>query len=202
MTAERAAIAALAALFAITVAWWALALWPVSSGPSEWLVRARAVCFNAGPDGLPDPSGWMLLIGQPIGMFALLMVFAGDAVRGGVGLLAGSLAGRAAFVVTGAILVVGLYGAFVRVGSAREADALIMSGDLPAPTYPRLDREAPALDLLDQHGERVTLERFRGQPVLITFAFGHCEAICPLVVHETRQAQSRLREDGVNTAML
>jgi len=74
----------LVALLGITVAWWALALWPVEGVPPAWLERARAVCFNAGPSGLPDASGWLLLVGQPIGMLAVLMVIAGDAVRTGV----------------------------------------------------------------------------------------------------------------------
>jgi len=82
--AVRGAMIGLVALLGITVAWWALALWPVEGVPPAWLERARAVCFNAGPSGLPDASGWLLLVGQPIGMLAVLMVIAGDAVRTGV----------------------------------------------------------------------------------------------------------------------
>src|SRR3990172_488363 len=72
------AVAALGSLAAITAAWWALALWPVPGGVPEWLARARFVCFNAGPDGLPDASGWLLLVGEPIGMLAVLLAVWGE----------------------------------------------------------------------------------------------------------------------------
>ena len=61
----------LGAILVVTVAWWALALWPSEGVPPAWLLRARQVCFNADGSGLPQASGWMLLIGQPIGMVAV-----------------------------------------------------------------------------------------------------------------------------------
>jgi cytochrome oxidase Cu insertion factor (SCO1/SenC/PrrC family) len=60
--------------------------------------------------------------------------------------------------------------------------------------YERLDRPAPGLRLTDQHGETLTLERFVGRPVLLTFAFGHCETVCPAVVHDVRAAVERLAD--------
>ena len=198
---ERAALIALVGWFAVTLAWWAFALWPLSGEPTQ-LARARAVCFNTGPTGLPDASGWMLLIGQPIGMFAILMVVGGDAVRGTLSFLRANLLGRIALVGTAVIALVGLGAASVRVANAQPDGAFVVNREMPAATYPRLDRPAPSLGLVDQAGDIVTLERFRGRPVLMTFAFGHCEAICPTVVHETRQAQRRLQETGREVAML
>lgn len=198
---ERAAIVALVAWFAITLAWWAFALWPLSGEPTQ-LARARAVCFNTGPTGLPDASGWMLLIGQPVGMFAVLMVFAGDAVRGAISFLRGGLTGRAMLAGAGIVTVLGLGAASVRVANAQPVGTFVLNQDMPASTYPRLDRPAPPLGLVDQGGEVADLERFRGRPVLMTFAFGHCEAICPTVVHETRRAQRLLQEVGRDVAMV
>ena len=198
---ERAALIALVAWFIITVAWWAFALWPLSGEPTQ-LARARAVCFNTGPTGLPDASGWLLLIGQPIGMFAVLMVFAGDAVRGGVGWLRHTLWGTLSLGAAGLVTVVGLSAATVRVANAQPTGTFVLSQETPAATYPRLDREAPALGLVDQDGVLTQLDRFRGRPVLMTFAFGHCAEICPMVVHETRLAQQRLQEDGEDVAMV
>jgi protein SCO1/2 len=60
---------------------------------------------------------------------------------------------------------------------------------MPAADHPRLDRAAPPLGLIDQHGETVGLERLAGRPVLVTFAFGHCADICPLVVDNARRAR-------------
>ena len=71
---QTAGVGALAFLLLVTAAWWALALLPVPGETPEWLARTRAVCFNATESGLPDASGWLLLIGTVIfsGTVALL----------------------------------------------------------------------------------------------------------------------------------
>lgn len=194
---EKAGVGALAFIALVTVAWWALALWPVAGAGPEWLARARAVCFNAGGDGLPDPSGWLLLIGQPLGMTAVLMVGWGRAVKAGLRRLGRSLAGRAALGGAAAVLLVGLGLAGVRVAQAREAAVVQLPGEeLPPSTYPRLDRPAPVTALTDQHGQPFRLDQLRGGPALVTFAFGHCRTVCPLVVEGAKEARRRLLEAG------
>jgi protein SCO1/2 len=56
----------------------------------------------------------------------------------------------------------------------------------------RVNDEAPALALVDQRGETISLDRFRARPVLVTFAYGHCETVCPIVVAEVLSAQRQL----------
>ncbi len=58
----------------------------------------------------------------------------------------------------------------------------------------RIDDESPALALLDQDGRPVTLEAFRGRPVIVTFAYAHCETVCPLTVDDVLAAERRLRD--------
>ena len=70
---EAWALGAAVVLLAITWLWWAFALWPVDAS-AEWLTRARNVCFGVGPSGMPDAGGWILLIGQPLGMAGVLVV--------------------------------------------------------------------------------------------------------------------------------
>jgi len=80
MTARGAlALGALATILAITAAWWALALWPLAGAPA-WLARTREVCFGAAPGGLPDAGGWILLIGEPVGLVTVLAVVWGGAL--------------------------------------------------------------------------------------------------------------------------
>ena len=67
------ALLTLVAIIAITAAWWALALWPVGASEPEWLLRTRAACFGSAPGGLPDAGGWVLLIGEPLGMTAFFL---------------------------------------------------------------------------------------------------------------------------------
>jgi cytochrome oxidase Cu insertion factor (SCO1/SenC/PrrC family) len=73
---------------------------------------------------------------------------------------------------------------------------------LPPETYPRLDRAAPALALVGQHGDVVDIADLRGRPVLVTFAFAHCETICPVVVRHSLDAQAALRGTGDDVAVL
>ncbi len=201
--AVRGAMAAMTALLAITVAWWVLALWPVAGVPPAWLERARQVCFNAGPSGLPDASGWMLLVGQPIGMLAVLMVVAGDAVREGLRRARGKPAGRIALAAAAGVVVAGTALAGVRVaGAPGDAEWLeAVRAEVPA-TYPRLDRRLPAIELVDQRGEAFTWERIAGRPALLTFGFGHCETVCPMTVMNARRVQDRLRGEGREMALV
>ncbi len=196
--AVRGAMIGLLGLLAITVAWWALALWPVEGVPPAWLERARAVCFNAGASGLPDASGWLLLVGQPIGMLAVLMVIAGDAVRTGVGRAFASPAGLLGVAGVVGVLLAGVVLAAVRVvGAPRDAEWLeAVSVRVPA-SYPRLDRPLPEVTgLVDQHGEAFDWGRVAGRPALLTFGFGHCTTVCPMTVMAAREVQDRFRAEG------
>jgi cytochrome oxidase Cu insertion factor (SCO1/SenC/PrrC family) len=58
----------------------------------------------------------------------------------------------------------------------------------------RLDRPAPALGLVDQRGATISLAALRGRPVLVTFAYAHCQTVCPLVVQEVVRARERLTD--------
>ncbi len=192
-----AALGALAFLVVVSAAWWALALWPTPGETPAWLARARYICFNAGPSGLPDASGWLLLIGQPLGMLAVLMAIWGDAVRSGLRRVLARPAGRLALGACALLLLTGLMAAAARVATAQNEPPpfATTSGSVPD-TYPRLDRPAPDLGLVDQSGARVDLETLDGRPALVTFAFAHCETVCPAVVREVVQAQERLRGAG------
>ncbi len=201
-SAERAqgrdglAIAAFLLVLAITLAWWALALWPLTDAAPGWLHRTRAVCFGTQTSGLPDASGWIALIVQPMLMFGVLFSVWGGAVGRGMRMLSARPAGRAALLLAAISLVTGAAAVGARVSSQ-----LVLAEELarsePARTadgYPRLDRTIPNFRLRDQHGDVVTPERFTGRSMLVTFAFAHCSTICPLVVAEALQAQRRLAD--------
>ena len=195
----RTALFALGFLLGVTALWWALALWPVSGAPPAWLARARWVCFNVGDSGLPDAAGWLLLVGQPLGLGLALALGWGRELRGGFRELLASRSGRALLATLALCVALGLGAAALRVAQATDlavpADVAAAQEPLP-PTYPRLDRPAPELGLVDQQGAVLDLARLRGRPALVTFAFGHCESVCPALVHEVRTAQASLRERG------
>ena len=202
--AVRGAVIGLAALLVITVAWWALALWPVEGVPPAWLERARAVCFNAGPSGLPDASGWLLLVGQPIGMLAVLMVIAGDSVREGLRRTFRLPTGRVGITLAFGVLGTGVVLAAVRVaGAPRDAEWLAAASERVPATYPRLDRPLPEVaGLVDQRGDVFDWERVAGRATLLTFGFGHCATVCPMTVMNARQVQDRFRAEGHEMALV
>jgi protein SCO1/2 len=191
---ELTALAALAAILVITGVWWALALWPLPGDAPGWLVRTRAVCFGSVSNGLPTTSGWMALIGQPLYMLTTLWLIWGEVVGSGLRTLAGSRAGRGLLRSSALVLAAALVAAGVRVADAAGAPAGAGLPVLAAADVPRLGQVAPPLALVDQTGRPVTLARFRGRPVFLTFAFAHCETVCPLIVHDVLGAQAGLRE--------
>lgn len=189
---EVLALAALAFILSVTAVWWAVALWPVSPAAPAWLQAARAVCFGAHDDGLPSAGGWILLVGEPIGMMIALLVVWREPLLSGLSGLRGRPLGRSAIAVAGLAILAGMGAAGWRVATAATAPLHAVDSSLDVPALRRLTGPAPPIGLFDQHGEMLALERFRGRPVLVTFAFAHCETICPLLVHDAQRARRRL----------
>lgn len=186
------ALAALAMIIAITASWWALALWPLTSEAPQWLARTRYVCFGATIDGLPDAGGWILLVGQPLGMVLLLLMVWGEDARAGMRRLLERTTGQITVGVVSAVMIAGLGSVFLRV---REVSASPFDANPAANIGQQLTRindVPPTLALVDQAGDTVTLDRYRGRAVLVTFAFAHCETVCPLVVHDVLSARDKL----------
>ncbi len=188
---EAGPLAALAAIVAISAAWWALALWPLPAESPEWLQRARLICFGSARDTLPSAAGWMLLIGEPLAMVGLLAALWQEGLVAGFRILWGSRPGRPALVAALTVVVLGLAAA---AGRVRALTVGVTFDPAVGPAYEpaRLDRPAPRLGLVDQRGERLELERFRGRPLFVAFAYAHCTTVCPLIVHDVLEAQRRV----------
>lgn len=195
----RIAVGALAAILAITASWWVLALWPAGPATPDWLLRTREVCFGTTPNGLPNAGGWILLIGQPIGMMVLLAAIWPKELRAGLAGLMAHVPGQLVVGAVAASLVAGILGVGVRVRTAGLEPFSVGGADL-ARQLTRINDVPAALALTDQSGTEVTLESFRGRPVLVTFAYAHCETICPRLVDDVLEA--RLMESNANPAVL
>lgn len=183
------AVVALAAILVITAGWWALALWPLGAEAPEWLARTREVCFGATRTGLPNAGGWLLLVGEPIGMFAVLYVVWGDDLRAGLARWHRRVGGQLASALIVLLCVSGLAAAARRVAAATgggPGEAFALSPALP----PRGDAPAAPLALTDQSGGTTRLADYRGRWVMVTFAFGHCEDICPVIVQHAQRARA------------
>jgi cytochrome oxidase Cu insertion factor (SCO1/SenC/PrrC family) len=174
-----------------TLMWWGFAFLPLPSTPPEWLTAARAACFGSVQSGLPAPHGWMLLVLGPASFLVGILILWGAELGASLRSVAGSPLGMCVFaLIVAAVFVEGTWvtqkvRAGVVIAARDEGD--LDSPDLPA-SYPRRTEAAPDFTLVDQDGERVSLGRFRGQPVVVAFAFAHCEEMCPLIVKHVKQA--------------
>jgi protein SCO1/2 len=63
-------------------------------------------------------------------------------------------------------------------------------GDLVTPI--RQGTRAPAFELVDHRGARVTAESFRGRPVVLTFVYASCHSACPLLIDRLRALERRV----------
>ncbi len=182
------ALIALAAILLITAAWWALALWPASAEP-EWLTRTRAACFGSKPGGLPDVSGWILLIGEPLGMLGVLAAIGGRSLLRDFAWLGARPLRRAAAITATVAMVVMTTALGVRVARAWEGGRNLYA--LDTGVLRRADLDIPGIALVDQHGRAATIAEPGGRPAIVTFAFGHCATVCPVIVNELRAARGR-----------
>ena len=190
-----ATLVALGLILLITLAWWGLALWPMPETAPPALVRARYVCFGTTTTGLPSAVGWMMLIGEPIMITLLLVTVTGTGIirETAAGIARGRL-GRMGLRALAAGVVLAVLAAGARVAWALGGFEATRSSSARPATYPRIDRRAPQLDLVDQRGEVVTLAALRGRPALVTFAYAHCETVCPLAVQDVVRARADLAD--------
>jgi len=68
--------------------------------------------------------------------------------------------------------------------------------------YPRGVTPCPEFQLVDQTGAAFDPSRLRGGPAIVVFVFSHCQAICPGLVHEVREAIQALGSDPVQLVMI
>jgi len=192
-TASRGSVAlsALAGIVAITATWWALALWPTADAPA-WLVLTRETCFGTAATGLPDAGGWMALTGQPLGMLLVLFAGWGDDVRAGLRAALQRVSGQLAVGLAAALLLGGVFGVMVRVSDGDARPFASSPTEELASQLNRLNDAPKPLSLVDQSGHTITLEQFRGRPVIVTFAYAHCETVCPVLVSEVLGARDAL----------
>lgn len=193
---NRFALWAFFAWLGVTLMWWALAFAPLPL-PEQLLATARSVCFGSAPDGLPEPWGWAALIASPLAMLGFLLAVWGRELAGQLRDLATRPVGRVVLVGLLAVPMLGATWVVERIGVARRAEARrtlsTVPEELPS-TYPRRTEPAPALGLVDQRGDTIEVDALAGRPVLMTFAFAHCQTVCPVMVQTLKEAAVEVPE--------
>jgi protein SCO1/2 len=133
----------------------------------------------------------MLLVLAPGSFFVGILALWGSELGASLRAVARSPLGICVVPLIAAVLIVeGIWvSAKVRAGVAVAAwdQGVQDAADLPA-TYPRQAVAAPDFTLVDQDGAEISLGRFKGKPVVLTFVFAHCQTMCPLLVQHIKQA--------------
>lgn len=183
--------------------WW-LAFFQIREATPEWLVRTQSVCFGTTESGLPNGAGWILLTLGPLSLLFALVTAMGNELRAGVKSVLRTPAGKSIV-----LLIVSFSLIEAAWATQRVQDGLrIATADFtPEPStlpdgYPQTDYEAPDFRLVDQHGAELSLEELRGTVTILTFAFAHCQTVCPALVTSTRSALSFLASDQVKLVIV
>lgn len=107
--------------------------------------------------------------------------------------------GAATVVVLGVLLVVFSHdgGQEKLPRGAHRATSPTFIGSTLSPVSP-----APQIALRNSLGERVTLSRYRGKVVLVTFLYTHCPDVCPLIATHLRALQTRLGAEAQDVPLI
>ncbi len=177
----------------ITLSLWSFAFWHAPEQTPEWLLRAQSACFGTDQTGLPDTYGWFILILAPLSFFFALTVAYGNALGDSLRSFFHSRIRQVlAFALTICVLGETLWvSKRINQGLAIKNETYLSEdlGDLPE-AYPMIREPASPFVLTNQNGEHVSLESLRGKPVLLAFAFSHCQTVCPAVVQQTLAAKN------------
>ena len=172
-----------------SAAWVWLALAPVADTAPAWLVQTREVCFGTLNNGLPDLHGWVSLA-TPLPMLLALLVLMGTDLKAQLARVARSPLGRIMVATCLLVPCLTLGYAALRVAQAPRLAPPPEAGPLPQ-AYPMLDEPCPPFRLQDQKGHPFDHTGLLGQVTLMTFAYAHCETVCPGLLLHLRQAAAR-----------
>lgn len=201
---SRTSLGLLLCWLAITTAWWALALAPVTDPPA-WLLAARSVCFGSSVSGLPDTYGWLLLTAAPGTMLVAIVVTWMDELSVALRSMAAARSGRVVLAGLALFVVAGTSAAAARIADGLAVENLSFDpadvGELPD-NYPRLAAAVPPLDLVDQDGTSFTNANLKDRVTVMTFAFAHCHTICPAIVQTMRSLAARLGEEAPQVVVI
>jgi protein SCO1/2 len=100
-------------------------------------------------------------------------------------------------ILAGAALVLLLAGAAIAFLSPDAAEPRVMTAGAYDPPH-----AAPEFALRGSDGSEVTLARYRGKVVLLTFGFTHCAAVCPTTLATLAQARAGLGEAGAGVQVV
>lgn len=180
----------------VTMGWWAVAFYPIQAS-NEWLTLLQSVCFGiTHQNGLPENYGWMTLVGSPLLFLGAIISVWYQELKHIMNSFFKARFGK--IFITSIFLSVTAEALWVynRVQKAQQSVWKISEVDLThlPEEYPLTQTVAPAIHLIDQNQKNVVLDQLRGENIFLTFAFAHCDSVCPLIVKNVLEAFHQLKE--------
>lgn len=188
----------------VTLAWWGLAFYP-SAPTTGWVEVARKVCFGVLDNGLPDTYGWLLLIFAPSAFLLVLVVtWKKDLLYGIIDLTKQKLGVLGLVILAGLVFLEATW-VIKKFDYARQISFVAYASesnlDLPE-DYFRTKKKLPNFSLIDQHGNRISPLNHKGEILILTFAFAHCQTVCPMIVRTAVDAFEKVADPNVRLLII
>lgn len=184
-------------LLLIILSWWFLAFVQVPSYSAEWISTLQRVCFGTGENGLPASYGWMMLIGVPLTLLAcLLIVWKQEFLK-----VFHHLKKKNSLKALTLLIILLFFGESLWITQKirfalqvpKQPTDFTFDGSLPE-NYPISNQVAHDFELLDQNGQTLSLKKLQGRLIYLSFAYAHCETICPAIVQQVQAAYEKTLE--------
>lgn len=187
----------------VTLVWWGIAFYP-SPNSLAWLQVAREVCFGVTDTGLPQTYGWIMLIMAPIACLSVLIVgWKNDIILS----LKNLHSSKVSLIILPVIFsLIFLEYTWVRdklnyAQELKNINNISTNSNFPKDYY-KSDKTTKDFELIDQSGNLISLSGFKGKTVMLTFAFAHCQTVCPLLVTRAVDALKALNDPNVKLLII
>ncbi len=191
----------------VTLIWWAFAFMPTPEVSPEWLTAARNACFGSLENGLPDAYGWMILILGPASFLVGLLVTWWDEFRQAISKLT-TWNPRSLLFLLVCLNLFGIEGVWVakKIISARQLSSMDFRSeiltDLPM-DYPYSKIPYTSFELVDHVGRSVRMDDIlKDNTVILSFAYAHCQSVCPALVEQLKGAIHSLNPGRVRLLLI
>ena len=199
------AVALFTAWLIVTMLLWLLAFYRAPDSTPQWLLRAQLVCFGTSESGLPDTYGWLILILAPLSFIASLAVVLGREFIEGINAVASKVPGALCIFILLSLLTwesVWATGQIKRGLEIAHADYSITSTKKFPSDYPRTDKPLPEFKLVNQNSKQVSPAALKGKLVFLTFAFAHCQTICPAIIQNSKAALAAFPDEEAELVII
>lgn len=190
---SKASLLMLLAWSIVTLIWWGIAFYP-SPNSANWIQVARDVCFGVADNGLPQTYGWIMLVMAPLACLSVIVAcWKNDLIQSFKQLHKSKLGLIAVPLILSFVLIEYTW-VQEKLDYAKELKnigKINTMSDFPDDYY-QANKEVKDFKLIDQNGEQVSLRDFSGEIKILTFAFAHCQTVCPLLVTRALDAIKEL----------